>query len=244
MGRDASPAGSGGGPARGTDLAKKALSIRARASADARPKAGRLAQGPRGRGRAAGQGRLDWPATLLQGRPRQREDLRWQQRSAESPELWLVIVDASASTRRHQALSRAKGVLASFFDQAYRARARVALLTASGNAPRWQRHGLKASAALQPWLGSLGAGGGTPLLAALEEAREWLLRRQRQFPGERQRCLVLTDGRLRMEKRVLALPCETLLIDMERSPIRLGRARQLADELQSDYRHIDELPAR
>nr|WP_305955592.1 VWA domain-containing protein [Pseudomonas putida] len=215
--------------------------MRARASADARPKAGRLDQGPRGRGRSAGQGKVDWPATLLNGRPRQRGDLRWIQRNAAHPELWLVIVDASASTRRYQALSKAKGVLAHFFDQAYRARARLALLTASGNTPRWQRHGLKASAALQPWLAELGAGGGTPLLAALEEARQWLLRRQRQFPGEMQRCLLLTDGRLTIDRQLQALPCCTLLLDMESAPIRLGRARQLAESLQAQYRHIDEL---
>ncbi|MFJ4374604.1 VWA domain-containing protein [Pseudomonas japonica] len=242
MGRDAGAAGGGGGPARGTGLAKKALSIRARASADARPKAGGLLRGPRGRGRAAAQGKVDWPATLLGGRPRLRGDLRWKQRSAESPELWLVIVDASASTRRHQALSQTKGVLATLFDQAYRARARLALLTASGEAPHWQRHGLKASAALQPWLAQLGAGGGTPLLAALEQARAWLSRRQRQMPGERQRCLLFTDGRLRLDGALQALPCDTLLIDMERAPIRLGRARQLAEALRADYRHIDELP--
>lgn len=185
---------------------------------------------------------MDWPATLLKGRPRQRADLRWIQRHASNPQLWLVIVDASASTRRHQALGRAKGVLANFFDQAYRARARLALLTASGTSPRWQRHGLKASAALQPWLAALGAGGGTPLLAALEEARQWLLRRQRQFPGEQQRCLVLTDGRLTLSDSVQALPCSTLLLDMESAPIRLGRAQRLAESLRADYRHIDELP--
>lgn len=195
----------------------------------------------RGRGRSAGKGKVAWPATLLKGRPRQRADLCWTQRSAASPELWLVIVDASASTRRHQALSRAKGLLASFFDQAYRARARLALLTASGTTPRWQRHGLKASAALQPWLASLGAGGGTPLLAALKEAREWLARRQKQFPGERQRCLVLTDGRLAKSPALLPLPCASLLIDMESGPVRLGRARQLAEQLSADYFHMDQL---
>lgn len=152
-----------------------------------------------------------------------------------------MIVDASASTRRYQALSKAKGVLANFFDQAYRARARLALLTASGNAPRWQRQGLKASTALQPWLMDLGAGGGTPLLEALEQARQWLLRRQRQFPAEKQRCLVLTDGRLTIKTHVQALPCSTLLLDMESAPIRLGRARRLAESLQAEYRHIDEL---
>lgn len=184
---------------------------------------------------------MAWPATLLKGRPRQRADLCWSQRSASSPELWLVIVDASASTRRYQALSRAKGLLASFFDQAYRARARLALLTASGAAPRWQRHGLKASATLQPWLAGLGAGGGTPLLAALEEARQWLLRRQRQFPGEQQRCLLLTDGRLSKSAALAPLPCVSVLIDMESGPLRLGRARQLAEQLQADYWHMDQV---
>lgn len=241
MGGNAGAAGSGRCPARGAGLAKKALSIRARASADARPKAGPLGQGVRGPGRSANQGKVAWPATLLKGRPRQRADLCWRQRSASNPELWLVIVDASASTRRHQALSQAKGLLASLFDQAYRARARLALLTASGNAPRWQRHGLKASAALQPWLAELGAGGGTPLLAALQEAREWLLRRQRQFPAERQRCLVLTDGRVASSATLAPLPCSSLLIDMERGPVRLDRARQLAAQLNADYCHMDQL---
>lgn len=208
---------------------------------DARPKAGRVTEGARGRGRSAGQGKVAWAATLLKGRPRQRTDLCWTQRSAANPELWLVIVDASASTRRHQALSRAKGVLANVFHQAYRARARLALVTASGNAPRWQRHGLKASAALQPWLAELGAGGGTPLLAALEEGRQWLLRRQRQFPGEHQRCLLLTDGRLSMPGALQPLPCDSLLIDIERAPVRLGRARQLAEQLGAAYSHIDQL---
>ncbi|MCP5854012.1 hypothetical protein NL323_29190, partial [Klebsiella pneumoniae] len=67
-----------------------------------------------------------------------RQDLCWQQRQGSAAQLWLVIVDASASTRRHQALAQSKGLLAELFDQAYRQRARLALLTASGGAPQWQ----------------------------------------------------------------------------------------------------------
>ncbi|WP_256585787.1 MULTISPECIES: VWA domain-containing protein [Pseudomonas] len=198
-----------------------------------------MKQGSRGAARDAAQGTVAWPATLLKGRPRQRLDLCWQQRRASAHELWLVIVDASASTRRYQALSQAKGLLAGFFDQAYRQRARLTLLTASGNTPTWQRHGLKASAALQPWLENLGAGGGTPLLAALEQARHWLQARQRQFPAEQQRCLVLTDGRLKAWDPVAPLPCPSLLVDMERAAVRLGRARILAQQLNADYQAID-----
>jgi len=192
----------------------------------------------------AAQGAVHWSATFLGGRPRRLADLRWQQRRGTSHELWLVIVDASASTRRHQALTDAKGVLAQVFDDAYHQRARLALLTASGARPVWQRHGLKASAALQPWLAALGAGGGTPLLAALSEAVVWLERRRRLFPDEVQRCLLMTDGRLKAFAGLAPLECPTLLLDMEKGPIRLGRARELAALLGAEYRHMDELAVR
>jgi len=185
------------------------------------------------------QGSVAWPATLLKGRPLQRRDLCWQQRTASAHEQWLVIVDASASTRRYQALSKAKGLLAALFDQAYLQRVRLTLLTASGNAPRWQRHGLKASAALKPWLDSLGAGGGTPLLGALEQARHWLELRQRQHPHEQQRCLIVTDGRLKAWDPLQPLPCPSLLVDIESSPVRLGRARLLAQQIEAEYRPIE-----
>jgi magnesium chelatase subunit ChlD-like protein len=178
---------------------------------------------------------------LLNGRPRQRDDLMFQLRTRSPHELWLVIVDASASTRRHQALSDAKGLLAQLFDDAYRQRARLALLTASGAAPRWQVQGLKASTGLRLWLDGLGAGGGTPLLAALSEAGQWLAARQKRFPAEQQRLLLVTDGRLKDWPLLPVLACPGLLIDIERGPIRLGRSRVLAAQLQTEYRHIDEL---
>ncbi len=152
-----------------------------------------------------------------------------------------MIVDASASTRRHQALSLAKGLLSQLFDDAYRRRVRLALLTASGNHARWQHQGLKASAALQPWLDALGAGGGTPLFDALDQAAEWLHQRHKRYPAESQRVLVLTDGRVKQLSSLAAFECPSLLIDMEKGPIRLGRAADIATMLGAEYRHIDEL---
>jgi magnesium chelatase subunit ChlD-like protein len=178
---------------------------------------------------------------LLGGRPQRREDLLYQLRSRTPHELWLVIVDASASTRRHQALSDAKGLLAQLFDDAYRQRARMALLTASGQSPKWQVQGLKAAKGLGHWLDGLGAGGGTPLLAALDEAGHWLAARRKRYPVEQQRLLVITDGRLKDVAGLPQLDCPGLLVDIERGPIRLGRAKALATGLQVDYRHIDHL---
>jgi len=198
-------------------------------------------KGRHGKARSAQYGSINWPGTLLGGRPQSREDLLFHLRSRSAHELWLVIVDASASTRRHQALTDAKGLLAQLFDDAYRQRARMALLTASGHAPTWQVQGLKAAKGLAGWLAQLGAGGGTPLLAALTEAGHWLAARRKRYPAEQQRLLLITDGRLRDIAGLPLLECPGLLVDIERGPIRLGRAQALAAGLKIYYRHIDGL---
>ena len=117
----------------------------------------------------------------------------------------------------------------------------MALLTASGQSPKWQVQGLKAAKSLAGWLASLGAGGGTPLLAALTEAGQWLTARRTRYPAEQQRLLVITDGRLKAIAGLPSLVCPGMLVDIERGPIRLGRAQELATGLQLDYRHIDTL---
>ncbi|KJJ97511.1 magnesium chelatase [Pseudomonas sp. 21] len=206
--------------------------------ADANPRPGQLAGGRHGARQQGKHGRIDWPATLRNGRPQSRTDLVLRARSRKPGELWLVVVDASASTRRHGALAQAKGLLADTFEQAYRQRARLAVLHATGTQPRWLWQGQKASSQLQEWLEQLGAGGGTPLIEALEQAREWLDKRQRQKPAERQRLLVLTDGRLRDWPALRPMGCPTVLVDIEGGAVRLGRAQKLADELGADYRRI------
>ncbi|WP_258050513.1 vWA domain-containing protein, partial [Pseudomonas aeruginosa] len=136
------------------------------------------------------EGAIQWLPTLLRGRPRQRRDLLRQPRSRRPGELWLVIVDASASTRRYGALAQAKGLLATLFEEAYRQRVRLAVLHATGQQAQWLWQGQKASRELQDWLRQLGAGGGTPLLDALHQAAGWLARRQRQKPAEHQLSLI------------------------------------------------------
>lgn len=153
----------------------------------------------------------------------------------------MVIVDASGSTRRHGALSRAKGLLCEVFERARRQRARVALLQATGEHADWLWPGRKISGVQQQWLADLGAGGGTPLLDALRQAADWQARRQCLLPAEQHRLLILTDGRLRDWVALSPSRCSALVVDIESAPIRLGRARLLAEQLGAEYRHIDTL---
>ena len=209
---------------------------------DARATPGKLGGGRSGARRRGEQGAIDWLATLLRCRPKGREDLQRRPRSQAPSALWLIVVDASASTRRHGALSQAKGLLSELFQRAYRQRARIAIVDAHGAQPQWHWQGQKASGALQQWLNALGAGGGSPLIPALQQVHDWLQRRQRRKPGEQQRLLVVTDGRLRDWPALPPSPCPAMLVDIECAPIRLGRAAQLAAELGAEYRHITQLP--
>ncbi|RCH03053.1 magnesium chelatase, subunit ChlI family protein [Pseudomonas aeruginosa] len=231
------------GPPASCRAGQKALSIRPRSvmGADARSRPGALRGGLGGALSQGAEGAIQWLPTLLRGRPRQRRDLLRQPRSRRPGELWLVIVDASASTRRYGALAQAKGLLATLFEEAYRQRVRLAVLHATGQQAQWLWQGQKASRELQDWLRQLGAGGGTPLLDALHQAAGWLARRQRQKPAEHQRLLVLTDGRLRDWPALPEAACPSLLIDLESGPLRLGKAERLARELGAEYRHISEL---
>lgn len=196
-------------------------------------------QGARGIGE---DGAIAWLPTLLRGRPRRAGDLLRQPRSRRPAQLWLVILDHSASTRRHGALAQAKGLLADWFEQAYRQRVRVAVLQAAGARPEWSFQGQRSGQALQAWLNTLGAGGGTPLLAGLAEARIWLGRRRRQHPGEECQLLLVTDGRLRALAGLTAPDCRTLVLDIELGSVRLGRALELARRLGAEYRHLEEVP--
>lgn len=153
----------------------------------------------------------------------------------------MLVVDASASTRRHGALSQAKGLLGTLLQQAYQQRVRVAVLHATGMQAQWSFEGQKSSAAMRVWLNELGAGGGTPLIEGLAQTRQWLAQRQRSKPAEQQRVLVITDGRVRDWPALAPLACATVLVDIESGPIRLGRARLLAEQLGADYHPIDQL---
>lgn len=200
-----------------------------------------MLSGRYGRKRAGDGERIDWVASLHQGRPRHRQALVLRPASAQAPKLWLIVLDASASTRRQGALSQAKGLLAALFKHAYQQRVRLAVLSLSQGRSQWLVQGQRPNPKLQQWLAEQGAGGGTPLLESLREAQTWLVQRQKLKPAELQQAFIVTDGRLRVLPPLLPFPCPTMVVDIELTSVRLGRASLLAKALGAEYCSLESL---
>lgn len=168
--------------------------------------------------------------------------MRYRQRISARRELVLLVVDSSGSTLRGGGLSAAKGVVSALLEECYQRRALVGLVQVSGREPTMRLLPRRAPAHTAALLHALQGGGGTPLRAGLAQALMLLARQTRRDPGQQQTLILLTDGRTRQALADLRPSCRTLLVDMERGPVALGRGRQLAHSLGAEYVALDALP--
>jgi magnesium chelatase subunit D len=187
---------------------------------------------------------VDWFATLAHTPRPTRADLRYRTRRAPHSSLWVLALDCSASMLRSDALAAAKGVAHALEAQASRAGAHVALLSFSGNSARLEASTGVRRATRERVLGELGAAGGTPLRAALQEAFALCTSRRFRAPEVAKRIVLLTDGRTREPVHDLSRDnpnIELVVIDCERGALRLGRAEPLARALDAHFVHVDSL---
>ncbi len=89
---------------------------------------------------------------------------------------------------------------------------------------------------------------GSPLLAAKLLREQDRLVFNELHPAEHRVLAesVRYDSRAHLHRRpaLEALPCSSLLVDMESAPVRLGRARQMALELGAQYQHLEQFNLR
>jgi magnesium chelatase subunit D len=201
------------------------------------------AGGARGRS-SSRDGSIDWFATLLENPAPRRADLQRRARRGAAHQLWILVLDCSASMLRDGALAAAKGAAHAFEARANRAGAHVALISFRGDGAHTEVTSRAGRAVLERGIAALSGGGGTPLKAALLEAvRVSELQRWRSAAIAK-RLVLLTDGRSRedlsdLSRRTVQL--DPLVIDCERGRLRLGRAPQLASALGGTCHHVDDL---
>jgi magnesium chelatase subunit D len=207
----------------------------------------RRLNGTRGRQQAARgqeQANVDWFSTLARTPRPGFADLRYRARRSGPEQLWVVAVDCSSSMLRAGALSLAKGVAQALQEQASRMGARLVLLSFQGASVRSDVHSNAGRGVFMRAVAELGAGGGTPLRAALHEALALCKRPAFRAQGMTRRLFLLTDGRTQervSDLQVAMRKLDVVVLDCERGNLRLGRAQGLAQQLSGRYLHVDAL---
>ncbi|MDI3323971.1 ATP-binding protein [Pontibacterium granulatum] len=161
--------------------------------------------------------------------------LKFQKVRAGQSFLHLVLLDTSASTLTQGPESMGKAAVLKIAEQAYLQREQLSIFGFGNGQVENLLPKVRAPKELKNWLDSLPAGGGTPMRAALEQVQSYLSKATRQNPALKIRTYIITDGRTSAHLDDVALPGETVLIDIEQSAVKRGRGAQLAVELNAQY---------
>jgi magnesium chelatase subunit D len=181
---------------------------------------------------------INWFSSLVAGAIANQDgkpELRFRRQRGGDPTMHLLLLDTSASTLQGHSQAQAKGLVAGLAQQAYIARQQM-LLLGFGNDKVEELYALgRAPKAMAPLLDNIGAGGGTPLKQAVQQAQAFGQRLLRRNPATRIINYIITDGRVQEDIHGLHLPGTSLLVDTEQAQVKRGRGPHIAKLLGADY---------
>ncbi|WP_218882860.1 VWA domain-containing protein [Spinactinospora alkalitolerans] len=208
---------------------------------------------------------LHLPATLRAAAPHQRArgrsgpglvlrsgDLREAVREGREGNLVLFCVDASGSMAARTRMRAVKGAVLSLLLDAYQRRDKVGLVVFRGRGAEVALPPTSSVEAGARRLRELRTGGRTPLAAGLLRSADVLRVERMRDPRRRPLLVVVTDGRathgglddaLRAGARIRAQGVQSVVVDCESGPVRLGLAGRLAAETGGARVGLEELGA-
>ena len=187
------------------------------------------------------------------------DDLRDRVRSSPARHLVVFVVDASRSMGARKRMAEVKGAVLSLLVDAYQKRDLVGLVTFGGTAATVALPPTRSVRTAARRLADLPVGGLTPLAHGLATAGALVAGQRRRDAGVVPLLVLLTDGRANVPLRVPGDPFRDaldaarrlasagvsgLVVDTEAGPVRLGRARAIADALGADCRALGDLHGR
>ncbi|MDS1271073.1 putative cobaltochelatase [Lipingzhangella sp. LS1_29] len=226
------------------------------------------AETPQGRisGSRVPRGRVTSPhltATLRAAAPHQQQrgrvggglvlrssDLREAVREGREGNLVLFCVDASGSMAARRRMRAVKGAVLSLLMDAYQRRDKVGLVTFRGAGAELALPPTSSVEAGARRLRDLRTGGRTPLGAGLRTAAETVRNERLRDPRRRPLLILVTDGRsthggfdeaLRMCGWLRSADVESVVVDCEAGPVRLGNAGRLATALAGNRTDLNDL---
>ncbi len=152
----------------------------------------------------------------------------------------LVLLDTSASTLGGKALGRAKGLITGLSKQAYEAREQLAILAFGNQQVHWVLRKQRPAKDCKALLKRITGGGGTPLRQALLQGQHFIRKILKQAPGTLCRTILITDGRTSDCYQDLKWPWPIWVVDTEKTAVKLGKCRSIAQALKGTFLSIDE----
>jgi magnesium chelatase subunit D len=170
------------------------------------------------------------------------DDLRRAVREARTANLIIFAVDASGSMGTQQRMEAAKGAILSLLLDAYQRRDRVAMITFRGEDADIVLRPTGSIEVARARLAQIPTGGRTPLAAGILAAVELARGALRRDASRRPVLVLVTDGRSTSgpdprdaAHAAAAAGIDSLVVDVETGPAKLGLAHELADVLGARY---------
>ena len=191
--------------------------------------------------------RVDWFRSLLSMKDqnpgqRSKRELQYRYAIIGKIDLDLVLLDTSASTLSGQGLGHAKGVIAALSRQGYVNRRHLGIISFGNNQVKTLLYPQRSPKNISLLLDTVPAGGGTPILSALDVTENLLFRHRVKTMN----CnlYLITDGRLDASaaNRAIWRDYPVTLVDIESGRVKLEMARNFAHHIHANYVHISSLP--
>jgi magnesium chelatase subunit D len=163
------------------------------------------------------------------------KQFRYRPEKTHQPVLHLFLLDTSASTLQNQWFAQAKASVVSIAKKIYLDREQLTVMGFGNQTVEMLLPQRRAPKSLKIWLDAIPAGGGTPLRDVIQQAYQFQQQQVRRSPSLQIKTYLVTDGRTSQTINDLALLGEVVVIDIEASPVKRGKAKQIADVLQAHY---------
>lgn len=180
--------------------------------------------------------KVNWFSTLLANSgvwP--LEKLKYKPRRKGCGIIHLVLLDTSGSILANRSFSKAKGLILQLAEHAYLQREQVMIVGFGNEKVETLLNLRRAPKAIRSLLDNIKASGGTPLSKALLHAQSFQAQQLRKTSGVQFKNYIITDGRVSDPAQCAQLKGEVVVIDVEQSQVKRGRARQIADVLNAHY---------
>ncbi|ADZ90508.1 AAA family ATPase [Marinomonas mediterranea] len=156
----------------------------------------------------------------------------------------IIMLDTSASVLGEAVFSKTKGVILALARQTYLAREQLAIFGFGEGQVETILPKVRSPKDIDILLDEITAGGGTPLLAALEKLENEIRSLRKQSPRLEINAYIMTDGRSQMSiSEVPNIDSKIIWLDTELASIKRGKGAQFAHALGAEYYTLEQLLA-